>query len=522
MRVRSILIVSLLCAVAAFAFAVPDKVEESEGTGVSIETEPVGADVFIDGIRKGRTPLRIIDLRPGPHSLLVEKDGFRPRQETILVRETGRLSLSLELRELTGKIDVSVRPVEGSLESAAAPFDPAIFIDEARRESGVLTVSAGIHSVRARSFGWQDAVRTVRVGADDVVRVVLELRPAEFSVSDFGSSRRRFNPLDAGRLGSTEFAFKVSGPGSGRLTVAAKDGEEVFSRELGPFVAWDQALTWDGRDAAGRPLRDGEYEAVVRAVSTPPAGAQPAVEVKRLTVVLDSSVAVRPAAVGSSVAGAFYAPQARALPASSFQIEGSLLFGESYVGAAGDAPPYALGFRFVPAEGWEAGAAANLIASSSADAVSAFAASVRRALFRADEERPYSAGLAFRYAWISEGGAATPFAIGKGAQLDFPVELGAAGDRGFFLGLAPGLLWDERVTVVLAAAAGRRAPTYVAALSGRTTKDLGESGSWPVFLGAEYRFFPPPSTLVYGLIAGFRAEEAGSGFFGGLSLGILF
>ncbi len=522
MRARSILIGSFIFLVAAFSFAVPDRIEEDEGTGLRIVTDPSGADVFIDGIRKGRTPLRILELRPGAHSVQVKKDGYRQRQEIILVRETGRLSIFMELRELTGKIDVTVRPAMGRAEAAAAPFAPEVFIDEARRESGVLTVAAGIHTVRARSFGWQDAVRTVRVEADDVVRLDLELRPAEFAVSDFGSSRRRFNPLDSGRLGSTEFAFKVSGPGVGRLTVAAKTGEEVFSRELGPFVAWDQALTWDGRDAAGRPLRDGVYDVVVRAESTPPEGARPAVEVKRLTIALDSSVAVRPAAVASGVAGSLFTPQARLLPPSSFQIEGSLLFGESYVGAAEDAPPFALGFRFVPAEGWEAGAAANLVASTSADSVSAFAVSARRALFRADEERPFSAALALGYAWISQDGDSTPFAIDKGVRIDFPVEMGEVGDRGFFFGLAPGLLWDDGATVVLAAAAGRRASTYVAVLSGRTAKDFAESGSWPVSVGAEYRFFPPPSTLVYGLIAGFRAEEAGRGFFGGVSLGILF
>ena len=527
MRSRSpFILLIFLCAVSTIAIALPDKVEETEGRGLRIETDPSSADVFIDDIRRGKTPLQIVGLRPGAHSLEIQKDGYRTRQEMILLKDTGKLTLFLKLRENTGRIEVLPRPAGERGEEP--PFEPMVFVNGVRKQPGILVVPAGLHSVLVRSFGWRDEVRSVRVQTDAYVKLDIELLPTDFAVSAFKAGRRRFNPMDGGKLGSTELSFLVSAPGSGSLRITAKDGNEVSARELEPFTTWDQSLSWDGRDTAGAPLPDGDYTVTLRAVSAPSAGKQSAIEIKRLTISLDSSVAVRPAAIASSTAGALYAPQARLLPERSFQIEGSILFGESYDGAASDAPPFALGLRFVPVEKWEAGAAVNIIGASSEDSVSTFAASIRRSLLSANGLSPFSAALALRYAWMSDDATAPPFATASGFQLDFPVEWGQANDRGFFLGISPGLLWDGNLPdsalpfAILAAAAGRRSSTYVAAISAKTVRDFEGDDSWPLFLGAECRFFPPPSTLVYGLIAGLRAETGEPGFFGGLSLGILF
>jgi hypothetical protein len=527
MRSRSpLLLFALFCLVAALSFALPDKVEEREGTGIEIVTDPENADVFIDGIRKGKTPLDLSDLKSGAHSLEIQKEGYRPRQEMILVKETGKLSIYLELRSTTGKASVTVRPARGRAELASAPFEAEVTIDGVRKSVGVIELTAGLHTVKASAFGWVDQIRSVRVETDAFIILDMELAPAEFRVSQLGASRRRFNPMDGGKLGSTAIGFLVSAPGSGQVTITSKSGAVVFSDELAPFTTWKQEFEWNGRDAAGEPLADGEYTVVIRAVSVPLAGKQASIEVDRLTVSLDSSVAVRAASVAAGIAGTLYAPQARLLPSGSFQIEGSLLFGDSYDGAIGDAPPFALGLRFAPADRWEAAAAVNIIGASSEDSTTSVALSVRRAILSASGRSPFSAALALRYGWLSEG-ESTPFATPSGIEVDLPLELGEPSDRGFFLGVSPGLRWSGNTLgastplAVFAAAAGRRSSGYVAALSAKTEREFS-GGDGPLFIGAEARFFPPPSTLVYGLSAGARFQDGDRGFSGGLSFGILF
>lgn len=525
--VSPVLACALFCVVSALSFSLPDKIEEVEGSGIEVATDPAGADLIVDGIRKGKTPLNVSDLRPGTHRLELLKDGYRGREAMILLKESTGLSIFMELETATGKASITVKPAAGS-QGTAAPFNPIVLVDGARREAGLIELKAGLHSVRARAFGWQDQVRSIRVAMDETVNLDLELSPADFALSSLSTRKRRFNPLDGGRLGSTEFTFETTGPGSGRISIAKKGGAEVFSADLEPFTTWEQEFEWNGRDANGKPFADGEYSVTVRAVSAPIATRQSAIEVEKTTVTLDSTVGVRPAAIGSGVAGAFYAPQARVLPSRSFQLEGSLLFGDSYDGATGEAPPVAFGVRFSPAERWEAGAAANIIAAASEEAISSVGVSLRRVLFAAEPRSPFSAALALRYAWASEERPA-PFTLSSGVEIDLPLELGSEGDRGFFIGLSPGVRWsgnlpDEAVPqLIVAGAAGRRTANYVAALSARTERDLsGGDSTWPLFIGAECRYFPAPSTLVYGLSVGARIEGDDRGLFGGISIGFLF
>ena len=55
--------------------------------GLRIETRPAGASVWMDGRPAGTSPLSIPDLRPGPHQVRVEQEGFAPAELTFDVSE---------------------------------------------------------------------------------------------------------------------------------------------------------------------------------------------------------------------------------------------------------------------------------------------------------------------------------------------------------------------------------------------------------------------------------------------------
>jgi formylglycine-generating enzyme required for sulfatase activity len=75
--------------------AVPAKVEPAVGKdspqvsglgGISVFTSPPGATVYLDGReQKGRTPLNLIEIPAGPHSLKVHLDRFYDAEQAVLV-----------------------------------------------------------------------------------------------------------------------------------------------------------------------------------------------------------------------------------------------------------------------------------------------------------------------------------------------------------------------------------------------------------------------------------------------------
>jgi len=65
--------------------------------GLVVDSRPPGASVTIDGARRGTTPLTIESLAPGPHTVLIERPGYRPWSTTINVKagERPRVAASL-------------------------------------------------------------------------------------------------------------------------------------------------------------------------------------------------------------------------------------------------------------------------------------------------------------------------------------------------------------------------------------------------------------------------------------------
>ncbi len=60
------------------------KLEKIE-TGFSIDSEPPGASVLVDGQRVAETPARLVDLKPGEYQLRLERAGHAPWENVLLV-----------------------------------------------------------------------------------------------------------------------------------------------------------------------------------------------------------------------------------------------------------------------------------------------------------------------------------------------------------------------------------------------------------------------------------------------------
>jgi len=81
--------------------------EGTPGTGtLSVNTEPAGAQVFIDDILRGTTPATILDLPAGSHTLRLEQEGYSPMTMPVQIAGGQTNTLSTSLLPVSGGIAI--------------------------------------------------------------------------------------------------------------------------------------------------------------------------------------------------------------------------------------------------------------------------------------------------------------------------------------------------------------------------------------------------------------------------------
>ena len=496
-----------------------DKIEERAGEGLILHSNPTGAKVYIDGIERGRTPLHLRELRPGAYFVRLEREGYGERRFRLVVRSGSVTEVSLELKELVGRVLLKIQGPPGT---EKLPLNPRISVDGQAHQSPALELPVGFRTILVRAFGWEDVSVTQYIEDESFKELELTMKPAAFKFSGANASRLRFNPANAGALGTTSFNFNISGPGRGTFTVMNKDWKPVFDRFIGPFETWSQSVVWDGRDAQGEILPDGVYTLVAEVFSAPLDDTPPAKDGYVLNVEIDSSRIIVPLSVYSGKSGLLFAPLPSMLPPGSFQIEGGLL--------AGDPPgpdgswkslPFAAAFRFSPIESLEVSAALNVIPRFDGDAGAGAAGGVKWAFLNS---HPFGAAAGLAVSWTGKT-ALTPFGMASGIELYLPFKL----DFGqyFSFSLSPAALWTgdegfpwEPVPRLLVSGGLLMKMTYVSAgLSARSEFNFSDA---PLFIfGGEVKIFPPPSSFVFSVMGGVWLRDGSFGGFGGLGIGVI-
>jgi hypothetical protein len=280
--------------------------ETAEASSVTVDSSPEDAEVFLNNSYSGTTPLTLEDLKPGTYLLTVRKSGYYTVTRWIDVEAEQRLELAFTLERITGYLDIDV-----------AQEDPVIIVDGSRRNSATLELPVGVHRVRIRKFGYQDAERTVVIKERQTTRVKLDLNPATFTVEDLALSRSVVNPRNPGRLGEVVARFRVTAPGSGRIRVRNAADEIVWARDIGPFETWEQQVRWPAELRDGRPAPEGRYRITVAAEGSEPEAPEARAEA---SLRVSSAALIRYRSLWSGASGALYAPSAEVLPRSSVQL----------------------------------------------------------------------------------------------------------------------------------------------------------------------------------------------------------
>jgi hypothetical protein len=81
-------------------------------TRVIVESIPAGSKVFFNGKFVGLTPVQLIDIVAGIHKLEVAKEGYKTKEESFIVKEGEKKTISFELEEEEERPKVAATPPE--------------------------------------------------------------------------------------------------------------------------------------------------------------------------------------------------------------------------------------------------------------------------------------------------------------------------------------------------------------------------------------------------------------------------
>jgi hypothetical protein len=143
---------------------------------LNVTSSPSAADVLLDGVFKGTTPIVIPNVSTGIHTVRVEKTGYSPLENLVEVN-TG---LTTNVHAVLSEIPPA--PVNGTLDVQTTPTGAAVFLDGVSRGITPLAIPdipAGIHTLRLEKTGytiWENPV-TINAGATTNVTTILTQAP---------------------------------------------------------------------------------------------------------------------------------------------------------------------------------------------------------------------------------------------------------------------------------------------------------------------------------------------------------
>ncbi len=136
-----------------------------------VRTEPAGAQVTVDGVARGKSPVTIADLTPGQHAVLLESD-LGTVHQTVAIEAATTASLVVPLGGAT-----EGAPVSGWI-SISAPVDLQIFENKkliGTSQSDRIMVAAGRHDIEIvnEPLGYR-VVKTVQVAPGKIAPIKLD------------------------------------------------------------------------------------------------------------------------------------------------------------------------------------------------------------------------------------------------------------------------------------------------------------------------------------------------------------
>ena len=176
---------------------------DNTGTGLYVMSTPASANVYLDGVQKGKTPLMFRDITNGSHSIRMILSGYADWEETVEAPTGGIKTVSAILKE-TGT------DMHQGLSISSNPGGAKIILDGL--EKGVTpkilnTIAPGIHILEIEYTGYNSWKSTIDVPETNIKVISINLTPnpanAPGWISVFSNPANASVTLDGNYVGRT-------------------------------------------------------------------------------------------------------------------------------------------------------------------------------------------------------------------------------------------------------------------------------------------------------------------------------
>jgi hypothetical protein len=518
-------------------------IEETAGRGMIIKTNPSGASVYVDGMERGKTPLELLEIPAGTHSILLTKNNYEDWHSTISFSQESQMCLSIDLIFIKGYVDISL--IDAVSGAPIYAHDAVVTVNMALQTAAVnddvltLRLSEGQKLITIHIFGYEEAKKNVLIEKDRIASVQFALKPAELRLEKIYLNREVFNPNNQGNLGIITLNFSVTAPGFGKFSVFDKDDMLIYEHIIGvennqyplePFNRWIQAVSWNGKDKNGAVVAEGSYFLRIEVNKERFTGAEDKIISEQRQVRVDYSAEIIPLTMLCLRPGLTNAEFPRILPKGSFQISSILLAGAFNTRTKPFSQlPFAMGIRFSPLNTVEMSASVHispLLNDNRKNFIDGTGIYLKKEAIHTHGAVP---GISFglSYSWVnakSKSDAGLPAGAGINSALNWKLP------RGFFLLFSPALLWNgengfpQEAAPKIISGAGIlwKYGFWTAGISAQSFGVFDESSRQMQRVTAEIFCYPPPSNFAMGLSVNCSIEERTAFFSGGLTLNILF
>ncbi|MCK5672258.1 MAG: PEGA domain-containing protein, partial [Spirochaetales bacterium] len=337
-----------------------DEVEENPG--LTINTDPSYAEVYIDDSYAGISPVTEYP-KSGNYRITVTAEGYYTTTEWVNYTKGDDVSLTIYLNPITGFLNISLSPEEAEISTGWDELD-----------EGINEIQIGTYIVRAEIFGYEPWEKQVNIFENNTTFLNIEMEPSDFKLSNLFLNRRAFNPANPSGLGESKFFFNVSTYGTGELIIFSNNGESILTNTFSYFDKSNQSFVWKGKDNYGNLMPDGTYRVVISGRDMD--GNNPSQ--KEIFITIDSSLVIRIRTTLNGTSGTMFCPSPDTLPLDSFQMSVS-----SFGHIKDDTYrfPFTLSTRFIPVSNLEIIGQAGIVVLPETSESYFFSGSVKSIIF---------------------------------------------------------------------------------------------------------------------------------------------
>ncbi len=217
---------------------------------VTVESNPLGANVYLDDEPEGTTPAVILDVTPGPHIVRIEKTGYLPYEKEITVTAGG-------ITTVIAALTAEPPPTTGSVDVDSVPRGASVYLDgnlSGMTQVLVTDVEPGLKMVRIEKEGYKPFETAIAVLPNQTVFVNQTL------IALPTAGNLDINSTPQGASVYLNDALQVSS--TPLLVYNLEPGEYIVRLEKSGYQTWEETFNVTAGDTT-------EVEAVLEPIPTP-------------------------------------------------------------------------------------------------------------------------------------------------------------------------------------------------------------------------------------------------------------